>query len=108
MYISTAFAISGRFMASIIFYFKIDTITYRYRLFRVLDDVKETVRVAAKKALTVLSNVTTRLCDPTHTSALQSSEILKITLQFLLQKGIVNEAAEVRAFSITQILKIGN
>lgn len=53
-----------------------------------------------------LSSLTTRLCDPTQTSASKGKEVLGIALPFLLQKGLVNEADEVKTFSLTQILKI--
>jgi len=73
---------------------------------RVLDDIKESVRVTAKISMKSLSELTTRFCDVSLTPAAQGKEALEIALPFLLQQGLVSEAEEVRNFSLKQILKI--
>ncbi|PRP89356.1 proteasome-associated protein [Planoprotostelium fungivorum] len=76
-----------------------------YRGFRVVDDIKETVRTAAKSLLKTLSALTTRLTDPAMTNPLQVEDILKELLPLLLGKGLVSESEDAREISLSQILK---
>eukprot|EP01114_Cavostelium_apophysatum_P005403 TRINITY_DN1633_c0_g5_i1.p1 TRINITY_DN1633_c0_g5~~TRINITY_DN1633_c0_g5_i1.p1 ORF type:complete len:992 (-),score=360.72 TRINITY_DN1633_c0_g5_i1:43-3018(-) len=76
------------------------------RIFRVLDDVKESVRKAANLSLKTLSGLTSRFCDPQYTAPAKGQEAVYIALTFLLKKGLVNAAEEVRSFSLSQIQKI--
>eukprot|EP01119_Soliformovum_irregulare_P015728 TRINITY_DN4466_c0_g1_i1.p1 TRINITY_DN4466_c0_g1~~TRINITY_DN4466_c0_g1_i1.p1 ORF type:complete len:1775 (+),score=639.94 TRINITY_DN4466_c0_g1_i1:70-5394(+) len=77
-----------------------------YRCFRVLDDVKESVRTAALSLMKTLSGLTTRLCDPSQSSPEKGQHAIKIALPFLLQKGLVNPAEDIKKISLNQILKI--
>lgn len=77
-----------------------------YKCFKVIDDIKETVRKAADKAIRSLSHLTVRLCDPSQTSSVQAKQAMDIALPTLLKKGLINEAEPVKQFSAQQILKI--
>ncbi|XP_074545554.1 proteasome adapter and scaffold protein ECM29 [Halichoeres trimaculatus] len=72
-------------------------------LFRVLDDIKESVRKAADLTLKTLSKVCTRMCESTGSAAQRTVAVL---LPTLLEKGIVSNVAEVRALSIQTLVKI--
>ncbi|XP_027139117.1 proteasome adapter and scaffold protein ECM29 isoform X2 [Larimichthys crocea] len=72
-------------------------------LFRVLDDIKETVRKAADLTLKTLSKVCTRMCESTGSGAQRTVAVM---LPTLLEKGIVSNVAEVRALSIQTLVKI--
>ncbi|XP_022614384.1 proteasome-associated protein ECM29 homolog [Seriola dumerili] len=72
-------------------------------LFRVLDDIKESVRKAADLTLKTLSKVCTRMCESTGSAAQRTVAVL---LPTLLEKGIVSNVAEVRSLSIQTLVKI--
>ncbi|XP_062334026.1 proteasome adapter and scaffold protein ECM29 [Osmerus eperlanus] len=72
-------------------------------LFRVLDDIKESVRKAADLTLKTLSKVCTRMCESTGAAAQRTVAVL---LPTLLDKGIVSNVAEVRALSIQTLVKV--
>uniref|UniRef100_UPI0037E7D5EB proteasome adapter and scaffold protein ECM29 n=1 Tax=Semicossyphus pulcher TaxID=241346 RepID=UPI0037E7D5EB len=72
-------------------------------LFRVLDDIKESVRKAADLTLKTLSKVCTRMCESTGSAAQRTVAVL---LPTLLEKGIVSNVSEVRALSIQTLVKI--
>ncbi|CAL1601518.1 unnamed protein product [Knipowitschia caucasica] len=72
-------------------------------LFRVLDDIKESVRKAADLALKTLSKVCIRMCESTGSGAQKTVSVL---LPTLLEKGIVSSVSEVRALSIQTLVKI--
>ncbi|KAK2816960.1 hypothetical protein Q5P01_025151 [Channa striata] len=72
-------------------------------LFRVLDDIKESVRKAADLALKTLSKVCIRMCESTGSAAQRTVAIL---LPTLLEKGIVSNVSEVRSLSIQTLVKI--
>ncbi|KAL7841457.1 hypothetical protein SRHO_G00251480 [Serrasalmus rhombeus] len=72
-------------------------------LFRVLDDIKESVRKAADLTLKTLSKVCVRMCESTGASA---QRIVGVLLPILLDKGIVSNVAEVRSLSIQTLVKI--
>ncbi|KAL2293978.1 hypothetical protein Nmel_007686 [Mimus melanotis] len=73
-------------------------------LFRVQDDIKETVRKAAELALKTLSKVCVKMCDPSKGAAGQ--KMIAVLLPCLLDKGIVSTVAEVRSLSINTLVKI--
>uniref|UniRef100_A0A8U7P1K2 Ecm29 proteasome adaptor and scaffold n=1 Tax=Corvus moneduloides TaxID=1196302 RepID=A0A8U7P1K2_CORMO len=73
-------------------------------LFRVQDDIKETVRKAAELALKTLSKVCVKMCDPAKGAAGQKT--IAVLLPCLLDKGIVSTVAEVRSLSINTLVKI--
>uniref|UniRef100_A0A7N9AVB1 Ecm29 proteasome adaptor and scaffold n=1 Tax=Mastacembelus armatus TaxID=205130 RepID=A0A7N9AVB1_9TELE len=72
-------------------------------LFRVLDDIKESVRKAADLTLKTLSKVCIRMCESTGSAAQRTVAIL---LPTLLEKGIVSNVSEVRSLSIQTLVKI--
>uniref|UniRef100_I3JQE4 Ecm29 proteasome adaptor and scaffold n=3 Tax=Oreochromis niloticus TaxID=8128 RepID=I3JQE4_ORENI len=72
-------------------------------LFRVLDDIKESVRKAADLTLKTLSKVCTRMCESTGSGAQRTVAVI---LPTLLEKGIVSNVAEVRSLSIQTLVKI--
>ncbi|KAM9313856.1 proteasome adapter and scaffold protein ECM29 [Pholidichthys leucotaenia] len=72
-------------------------------LFRVLDDIKESVRKAADLTLKTLSKVCTRMCESSGSSAQRTVAVI---LPCLLEKGIVSNVSEVRSLSIQTLVKI--
>ncbi|KAF9191921.1 hypothetical protein BGZ51_006479 [Haplosporangium sp. Z 767] len=74
--------------------------------FRTLDDIKESVRIAAFKTARALTIMTVKYCDPKHVSAAEGQRVLDIIIPFLVGKGLHSPAEEVSKFSLTTILKI--
>ncbi|XP_059409867.1 proteasome adapter and scaffold protein ECM29-like isoform X1 [Carassius carassius] len=72
-------------------------------LFRVLDDIKESVRKAADLTLKTLSKVCVRMCESTGAAPQKTVAVL---LPTLLDKGIVSNVTEVRTLSIQTLVKI--
>ncbi|TKC45166.1 hypothetical protein EI555_020279, partial [Monodon monoceros] len=73
-------------------------------LFRVQDDIKESVRKAAELALKTLSKVCVKMCDPAKGAAGQRT--IAVLLPCLLDKGVMSPVTEVRALSINTLVKI--
>ncbi|XP_029470526.1 proteasome adapter and scaffold protein ECM29 isoform X2 [Rhinatrema bivittatum] len=73
-------------------------------LFRVQDDIKESVRKAAELALKTLSKVCVRMCEPSKGASGQRT--IAVLLPCLLDKGIMSTVTEVRALSINTLVKI--
>uniref|UniRef100_A0A5F8GH31 Ecm29 proteasome adaptor and scaffold n=1 Tax=Monodelphis domestica TaxID=13616 RepID=A0A5F8GH31_MONDO len=73
-------------------------------LFRVQDDIKESVRKAAELALKTLSKVCVKMCDPSKGTAGQRT--IAVLLPCLLDKGMMSTVTEVRALSINTLVKI--
>jgi len=76
------------------------------RVFKLLDDRKQSVCKAALGACKALSSLTVRLCDPTHTSAAVSSRILANALPLFIQYGLQSGAEEVKQFASAQLLAV--
>ncbi|KFH67585.1 hypothetical protein MVEG_06317 [Podila verticillata NRRL 6337] len=74
--------------------------------FRALDDIKESVRIAAFKTCRALTLMTVKYCDPKHVTVAEGQRVLDIMVPFLLTKGMLSSAEEVSKFSLTTILKI--
>ncbi|TPX58808.1 hypothetical protein PhCBS80983_g02889 [Powellomyces hirtus] len=75
--------------------------------FRALDDIKESVRVAAFKTAKTLTTKTTRYTDPSvNTDIKEAAKIVAIVVPFFLTKGLGSQAEDVRTFSLATILKI--
>ncbi|XP_063074333.1 proteasome adapter and scaffold protein ECM29 [Engraulis encrasicolus] len=72
-------------------------------LFRVLDDIKESVRKAADLTLKTLSKVCVRVCESSGAVAQRTVAVL---LPTLLEKGIVSSVTEVRSLSIQTLVKV--
>ena len=75
-------------------------------LFRVMDDIKESVRIAAGKAVNALSRTCIRMCDSAQSGAKASEENVKVILPTILDKGLASNAKEVRAMALQTIVKI--
>ncbi|XP_042307801.1 proteasome adapter and scaffold protein ECM29 isoform X4 [Sceloporus undulatus] len=73
-------------------------------LFRVQDDIKESVRKAAELALKTLSKVCVKMCDPSKGAVGQRT--IAVLLPCLLDKGMMNTVTEVRTLSINTLVKI--
>uniref|UniRef100_A0A7M4FB64 Ecm29 proteasome adaptor and scaffold n=1 Tax=Crocodylus porosus TaxID=8502 RepID=A0A7M4FB64_CROPO len=73
-------------------------------LFKVQDDIKESVRKAAELALKTLSKVCVKMCDPSKGAAGQKT--IAVLLPCLLDKGMMSTVTEVRALSINTLVKI--
>ncbi|XP_043916968.1 proteasome adapter and scaffold protein ECM29 [Protopterus annectens] len=73
-------------------------------LFRVVDDIKESVRKAADQALKTLSKVCVRTCE--SSSGTSGQRIIAVLLPCLLDKGIVSSVTEVRSLSINTLVKM--
>ncbi|KAG8455024.1 hypothetical protein GDO86_001298 [Hymenochirus boettgeri] len=73
-------------------------------LFRVQDDIKESVRKAAELALKTLSKVCIRMCEPSKGASGQKT--IAVLLPCLLDQGMMSTVTEVRALSINTLVKI--
>ena len=76
------------------------------RVMRALDDVKETVRKAALSAWRSVCGAAIRLSDTANAPAEQAHAVLSLVLPLLLESGLTHNAAEVRALTAKQILKL--
>jgi proteasome component ECM29 len=75
--------------------------------FKVLDDIKESVRAAAASLARVLTGVLTRALETDHSADKNATTMLKHVLPFLLStSGMESSAEEVRAFSVHTLLEI--
>ena len=80
-------------------------------MFRLMDDMKETVRVASLSLSRSLGGLTIKLCAPEATS---KSELAKercasavsLVLPLLLEEGLLSRADAVRAFSVQHVAKL--
>jgi len=75
---------------------------------RVMDDIKESVRVAGNALCRMLSQWIIRLCDSEQTIQRDNTaeRALAIVMPFLLNKGVLSDAEEVRSFSLDTITKL--
>lgn len=75
--------------------------------FKVLDDIKESVRTSAASLARTLTGVLTRALEADHSSAKNASAMLKHVLPFLLSpSGMESSAQDVQAFSVHTLLEI--
>ncbi|CAO3648654.1 unnamed protein product [Cunninghamella echinulata] len=74
--------------------------------FRALDDIKGSVRQAATQTCKQLTKLTVHYCDPDVVSVQDGAKVMDIVMPFLLQKGIVSDAEDVRKFSLDAVLKV--
>jgi proteasome component ECM29 len=74
--------------------------------FRAIDDIKESVRLAAFQTAKTLTNLTVRYCNPSYFSETRGQRIMDMMIPFLLTNGLGNMADEVRQFSLATILKL--
>ena len=77
------------------------------KCFKVLDDIKESVRAAAASLARVLTGILTRSLEVDHSSTKTAAAMLKHVLPFLLSpSGMESSAQEVQVFAIHTLLKI--
>ncbi|KAI8639177.1 proteasome stabiliser-domain-containing protein [Parasitella parasitica] len=74
--------------------------------FRALDDIKDSVRQAATATCRSLTKLTVHYCDPTMVAMADGVKVMDIVMPFLLQKGIVSDAEDVRKFSLDAVLRV--
>ena len=75
--------------------------------FKVLDDVKESVRAAATSLARTLTGVLTRALEADHSSTKNASAMLKHVVPFLLSpSGLESSAQEVQTFAVQTLLEI--
>ena len=75
--------------------------------FKVLDDIKESVRASAASLARVMTGVLTRALEADTTATKNASAMLKHVLPFLLStSGIESSAEEVQAFALQTLLEI--
>ncbi|KAI7902114.1 proteasome stabiliser-domain-containing protein [Cokeromyces recurvatus] len=74
--------------------------------FRALDDIKESVRQAATQTCRSLTKMTVHYCDPSTVAFADGMKAMNIVMPFLLEKGIVSDAEDVRKFSLDAVLKV--
>ena len=75
-------------------------------LFRVMDDIKESVRIAAGKTVNALSRMCIRMCDAAQSGSKTSQETIQLILPPLLDKGLASSVPEVRAIALNTVVKI--
>mmetsp|Transcript_1566 Transcript_1566/g.5053 ORF Transcript_1566/g.5053 Transcript_1566/m.5053 type:complete len:1137 (-) Transcript_1566:498-3908(-) len=76
------------------------------KLLRTLDDIKETVRAAAEAAWRALCSACVRLTDGAKATEAEAGAVLAVVLPALLDGGVLNASAEVRAACTRQLLKL--
>lgn len=77
------------------------------KCFKVLDDIKESVRVAAAKLARVLTGILTRSLEAGDSSLKNASAMLSRVLPFLLSgSGLESSAQDVRLFAVDTLLQI--
>lgn len=77
------------------------------KCFKVLDDIKDSVRVAAASLARVLTGILTRSLEAGESSLRNASAMLNRVLPFLLSpSGLESSAEEVRGFSVRTLLQI--
>lgn len=74
-------------------------------IFRVMDDIKESVRVAAFKAAQSLTRVSIKMCD-ISSGAKSGEKSIKAILPPLMNNGLASSVTEVKAISIATLMKI--
>jgi len=75
--------------------------------FKVLDDIKESVRASAASLARTLTGILTRALEADHSSTKNAATMLKHVLPFLLSpSGMESSAAEVQVFSVRTLLEI--
>jgi len=75
--------------------------------FKVLDDIKDSVRKAAASLARTLTGILTRALEADHSSTKTASSMLKHVLPFLLSpSGMESSAQEVQTFAVRTLLEI--
>ncbi|KAJ2797321.1 proteasome component M29, partial [Coemansia guatemalensis] len=78
--------------------------------FRVLDDIKSSVRESGLKMCQSLATATVTWCTPQSTPSVsrdkQAQAVVDAVIPFLVDKGVVSDAEDVRNFSMGLLLKL--
>eukprot|EP00457_Paulinella_chromatophora_P000187 gb/GEZN01000187.1/.p1 GENE.gb/GEZN01000187.1/~~gb/GEZN01000187.1/.p1 ORF type:complete len:1967 (+),score=435.69 gb/GEZN01000187.1/:681-5903(+) len=74
--------------------------------FKVLDDIKDSVREVSMVLAKALTSTCVRLADPHYTSTSGVKAVLDAVVPLLLQQGITHSAKEARMVSVDLILKL--
>eukprot|EP00124_Ichthyophonus_hoferi_P004629 Ihof_evm1s534 gene=Ihof_evmTU1s534 len=75
--------------------------------FRMLDDVKESVRNAAAITSHSIANITKKMCDPTITTNQDTvRRVLNTAMPILLEKGLKSDVKEVQGLSLQTMQQI--
>ena len=81
-------------------------------LFRLMDDMKETVRNASASLARALGGTTVKLCSPEEGEVVGAEKLVQrkaavgLVLPLLLEEGLGSRADIVRAFSVQNIAKL--
>jgi proteasome component ECM29 len=75
-------------------------------LFRVMDDIKETVRLSASKAAGALSRASIKMCDANQSGAKSGERAIQAVIPPLLENGLASAVPDVRVVVITTVAKI--
>ncbi|PIA15401.1 hypothetical protein COEREDRAFT_16099 [Coemansia reversa NRRL 1564] len=78
--------------------------------FRVMDDIKSSVRESGLKMCQSLATATVTWCTPQSTPSTsrdkQAQAVIDVVVPFLVDKGVVSDAEDVRNFSMGLLLKL--
>ena len=72
-------------------------------VFKVMDDIKETVRLAANNAAMALSRTSVSMCEGTGTT---SAATIQILMTVMLEEGLRSTVGEVKNVAVETLLKI--
>ena len=73
---------------------------------RLIDDIKETVRIAGEGLCRSVRSLTIRLCDAHHSGPNEVKGTIQIVLPILLKRGLLSTVKEVQALSMDVIMKL--
>ena len=73
---------------------------------RVIDDIKETVRIAGEGLCRSVRSLTLRLCDAHHSGPSEVKGTIGIVLPIMLERGLLSTVKEVQALSMDVIMKL--
>ena len=69
-------------------------------LFRVMDDIKESVRLAAGKTVAALSRTSIKMCDVTQAGQKSGEATITAIMPTLLEKGLLSTVGDVRSAAL--------
>ena len=75
-------------------------------LFRVMDDIKESVRIAAAKTVSALSRTTIKMCDVAQAGQKSGEATITAVMPTLLEKGLLSTVGDVRSAALAVIMKV--
>lgn len=73
---------------------------------RLIDDIKETVRLSGEVLCKSVRSLTLRLCDAHHSGPSEVKGTIEIVLPILLERGLLSTVKEVQALSMDVIMKL--